>query len=668
METQVNIKNIMCKNCGEKFKFNIALNKHLEKCHFKLIECETCCNIVEKSAYNEHLLSHKNGIYKYIDSTLKIKLSKLNGVECTKFKCFYICKICFKQFGVLSNLTEHIKTHDMNDGQIQCDDNSEYAPVNKLVDSIEQSRYESDRGCMEYNIRLDTKESMNLLFDNYSKRFQNIWNTLLDNVQDNLKIACCCMLCDTFFTSKDALLKHLDDYQKNKSCTKPDDSLDDQNVTFDNINQNIDTVNSQGINVIGNSSNQIDIVSETNSTSTEFENDSYDHMESDNSSDTEDTDNSSNESVVQNLAQNSNNYGSVNFVSYPSSSNNMFNNQYVIDDNINMENENGLDTNFSEINSETISINANDSIVQTNIEGNNLIPIDTHAPKNNVSANEWLCIICHKRYNRRSNLENHMKTHSSTTNTIITRSSNNIYKCQYCRKQFNRKVSYTFHMSTHNLNNKQVSDINNTNLSIVGDIKSEELQQKQNHKSSKSVPRSSSFIKLNSNPAQHRSRFECGNCKKKFNFKSLWKNHLSVNKVCRHHNNRCLKLKPIKTRNKYNKFTYFECRVCQKTFSSSLNCKNHLLKVHKLENSDTYINIVERKEKLETEAIKKNTKLLSEVKSGLIPNNNTVQCQFCSKIYGQKSHLNRHIKNIHLVVKKPFKKIYHLRKNVNDEN
>lgn len=179
------------------------------------------------------------------------------------------------------------------------------------------------------------------------------------------------------------------------------------------------------------------------------------------------------------------------------------------------------------------------------------------------------CEICHKKFKKLSNLNQHQEKHNS---------KHNLYVCNICSKTFNQRNKLVTHLVTHSRNNERDNSVPNisqsdTNVNFTCGVCS------------------SSFKSMHSLSAHMRKHVEkgrvlaCNLCEKVFTKVS----HLKRHELC-HNDNRPFKctLCPrtfisenylTEHLNKHNGIKPHVCPLCSKSFSHLSTLTNHI-KVH----------------------------------------------------------------------------------------
>lgn len=241
----------------------------------------------------------------------------------------------------------------------------------------------------------------------------------------------------------------------------------------------------------------------------------------------------------------------------------------------------------------------------------------------------WLvCDVCNKKFSNPPQLILHRKLHHEMVSP---------YVCNICNKSYKARHLWNSHLISHhgrhiNINNVK-NDLHDSKLD-VNSLKSE----------------------------QHSNIFKCGYCKKEYSLIYHWKRHLSLSKQCRRHCNRNVpEFTSNRAKESYKKSIRFECKICNKTYSTDYNRKVHIINIHKvapalLKNYKENLN-VQTQEPSSSTAVETPTPEESNIpnqkKRGRQPNpNNNIafKCNICGNCYSNKNNLTRHYNIIHLKI------------------
>lgn len=237
----IKVNNYKCDFCEKTFKLNFGLNRHVEQYHSQ-----------NKSNRN------KSSCIEYkTDCILNLKLCKLNGVWKSKPNLIYRCNVCFEKFHSENNLTEHVKIHDQDKGQTQCEVCLKIIFVSELNDHMQQIHNKNSFTCLKCNLRFDKKQNLKRHFHRCTKRSLNKFQS--KHKKNPVKTLFVCTVCGTGFTSsfrlkfhiisdceyrnckysgktfsrKNLWSKHLYEYNKYKKCVNMN------NTYVNKVNQNM---------------------------------------------------------------------------------------------------------------------------------------------------------------------------------------------------------------------------------------------------------------------------------------------------------------------------------------------------------------------------------------------------------------------------------------------
>lgn len=190
-------KDYKCDFCGKTFKLNFGLNRHVQK---------------------YHLPNNGNGhksIEKKTDCILNLKLCKLNGVWKSKPNFVYKCNVCFEKFHNENNLMEHVKIHDQDNGQVQCEVCLKVISVSELNYHMKLIHSKNSFACLKCNLSFDKKQNLKRHFHRCTKRSLSKFQSKHKNAVKALFV---CTVCRIGFSSSFRLKFHIISGCKYRSC------------------------------------------------------------------------------------------------------------------------------------------------------------------------------------------------------------------------------------------------------------------------------------------------------------------------------------------------------------------------------------------------------------------------------------------------------------------
>ncbi|XP_050539544.1 zinc finger protein 729-like [Daktulosphaira vitifoliae] len=207
-----------CDVCGENFKLNFGLNRHIKKCHPQQNKCVNCDLYFETEIEtDQHMKSVHNEVKKdnKSSSNLSIKLQKTNGVWQSKLQSCHSCNVCSKEFLIENDLKQHMSTHQNSHMKKQCQICLENFSNNDLMIHMQQAHGNNKIfKCKNCNIKFSDESYLNCHLEHCTKKFINIWEKFKSaskNTEINIENKCnvCNKICTTPHYLKLHSRKHL---------------------------------------------------------------------------------------------------------------------------------------------------------------------------------------------------------------------------------------------------------------------------------------------------------------------------------------------------------------------------------------------------------------------------------------------------------------------------
>lgn len=655
-----------CNFCRKKFRFNSCLKRHVKNfCgqensskSSSMYECDICRNrFFDIAVYNDHMKTHGEG---FADNNsnlfLKLKLRKLNGVWESKPKVIYKCNICLKEFHVETSLAEHMKIHENNDCQMQCEFCYKFISASKLTNHMKQIHKKDPFELLECNVKFDEKKNLSHGLTQSSQSsfsctmcgvgFKNV--LLLENHLTLCYSPYSCKYCGKAFNDLGLLFEHFSVCVK---CVQFNENMNKlHNPEMCNSNYSDSSLNNESFNQSGSHSLTVkkeseDLINDNIMCSSNIK------KENDHSIEVSETTCTLNGKKLLEQSKSSS-------CTFKQVSNNLVNENCAGSLNVtkkhgvcidNTESDNLDCTGASYIN-ETFQQTAPCLTTERLYEGtddDNIPCIETvyfsirKIPKvecyssvaNNVncapvSQNNilFICNICNKSsFTDRHSFALHMSRHSEC----------GLHECIVCDKKFEDVLPWENHMADHqqrislnlsspniNYSSMRPNTLNASNSeSIEPQVVHPFLENKDNTFSSKvnvnvRDVHTNVSVKVN-NSKQSEQYVTNTSCKKEF---------LSQLKLQAHHNNN---LKP------------FSCKYCGRTFSSKGPCTNHE-KSHNPMNKRSLFSQNEGNKKLELVETEHHKKLKPNKR-------NAFNCHLCKKKFPMRCYWTNHMKLRHKI-------------------
>ncbi|XP_050432848.1 zinc finger protein 62 homolog [Adelges cooleyi] len=199
-----------CDICGENFKLNFGLNRHMKKSHGQQNTSIYSNTNTTNRLDNEDRKSVEN------NSKLSIKLLKSNGIWQSKVQSVFKCKLCLKQFDIESNLVQHMAIHTDPDAKKQCKICLNFFSSNHLFNHMQQMHNSKVLfKCEHCGCEFSNKNNFNCHVKHCTNKSQNMWKKF--KVANNSLKQYQCKFCKQLFTLRRNLLKHIKIYHKNVS-------------------------------------------------------------------------------------------------------------------------------------------------------------------------------------------------------------------------------------------------------------------------------------------------------------------------------------------------------------------------------------------------------------------------------------------------------------------